>query len=501
MVNKLGHCINYDSVCKIATAQAEKATILASSNAILPLKPANEGAKVLTHFWVANFDVIVDSSKGGGSVNTTHLVAFQELSENIQRVDTDVSIECSGKRKFLREEVVYNSAFLYKKPEPPLISVPSTCESKDRIFQTRYLVWLVMRLKNGIARNSTTNDQLMPNLSGWLLTNRMKITKDVQATVATYLLPITSKITDPATISMHFEYLKELSTAAGMPYRNIALDMGAALPAYKMIWSNPDKYSTIIIYPGEFHMMKEVFQIIGLFISSTGFEDMIFQSNVCTYGSLGSVIAGSHYNRGFTVHSAASEALEQLLLNHFLEQRNKEIPVILEHFCINLGRYLVDIVEGCAEFSKEFDEFNDSARRGEHGKTAQYWLIYLDLMRNQHALHTAVQENDLKQRLQAWEYFIPYCFATNKSNYARYGSFYLRMMQGIEENYPGLKELLKQNCLSVQAQNSYPLQTSTDQRGEQTLNKGAKTTGGSASPQLTPPTSEFKDEQSLMSFS
>ena len=68
VVNKLGHCINYDSVCEIATAQAEKATILASSNAILPLKPANEGAKVLTHFWVDNFDVVY-SSKGGNSVN------------------------------------------------------------------------------------------------------------------------------------------------------------------------------------------------------------------------------------------------------------------------------------------------------------------------------------------------------------------------------------------------------------------------------------------------
>ena len=138
----------------------------------------------------------------------------------------------------------------------------------------------------------------------------MKITKDVQATVTTYLPPITSKVTDPATIPMYFEYLKELSTAAGMPYTNITLDMGAALPAYKMIWSNPEKYSTIIIHPGDFHMMKEVFQIIGLFISSTGFEDVIFQSNLCTYGSLGGMIAGSHYNRGWPVHSAASEALE-----------------------------------------------------------------------------------------------------------------------------------------------------------------------------------------------
>ena len=49
-------------------------------------------------------------------------------------------------------------------------------------------------------------------------------------------------------------------------------------------------------------------------------------------------------------------------------------------------------MEGCAEFSKEFEEFNESAR-GEYGMAAQYWSIYLDLMRNQ----TAVQENDLER--------------------------------------------------------------------------------------------------------
>ena len=86
--------------------------------------------------------------------------------------------------------------------------------------------------------------------------------------------------------------------------------MGAALPAYKLIWSYPEKYSTIVIHPGDFHLMKEVFQFIGLFIHPTGFENAIFQSNVCTYESLGGVIVGSHYNHGWTVHSAASDALE-----------------------------------------------------------------------------------------------------------------------------------------------------------------------------------------------
>ena len=43
---------------------------------------------------------------------------------------------------------------------------------------------------------------------------------------------------------------------------------------------------------------------------------------------------------------------------------------------------------------------------------------------------------------------------------------------------PGLKEMLLVNGLSVQAQELYRLRTAIDQRGEQTLNRDMKTTGG-----------------------
>ena len=36
---------------------------------------------VLTVFWADNFDKIVENATGGGSVHTTHLVAFQEQTE------------------------------------------------------------------------------------------------------------------------------------------------------------------------------------------------------------------------------------------------------------------------------------------------------------------------------------------------------------------------------------------------------------------------------------
>ena len=40
--------------------------------------------------------------------------------------------------------------------------------------------------------------------------------------------------------------------------------------------------------------------------------------------------------------------------------------------------------------------------------------------------------------------------------------------------YPGLKPLLMLKGMSVQAQTVHPVRTSIDQRGEQTINKDAK---------------------------
>ena len=48
----------------------------------------------------------------------------------------------------------------------------------------------------------------------------------------------------------------------------------------------------------------------------------------------------------------------------------------------------------------------------------------------------------------------------------------------MEVLYPGLKGLLSEKGMSVQAQERFPLRVPVDQSGEQTLNRDAKTTGG-----------------------
>ena len=58
----------------------------------------------------------------------------------------------------------------------------------------------------------------------------------------------------------------------------------------------------------------------------------------------------------------------------------------------------------------------------------------------------------------------------NKTNHARYGTYYVQQLHHLKTVYPGMKPLLEGKGLSVQAQNFPFVQASTDQRGGQTIN-------------------------------
>ena len=80
------------------------------------------------------------------------------------------------------------------------------------------------------------------------------------------------------------------------------------------------QFSNIVLHIGDFHYMKENFKVIGHLVRSSGFEDVIFQSGVCTSESLEGVLGGSHYNRAWRVHQPMLEALERLLYQRFLHE-------------------------------------------------------------------------------------------------------------------------------------------------------------------------------------
>ena len=474
ILNHLGHCIDYNLVCEIETSQAEKSQLLATKSQTLPLIPCDENETVLTYFWVDNFDMNIETQTGHRAINSTHMIAFQEVSPIAIPADTKIEFPRSKKRKIALNDDEPEDVTVDRKKEPEKFPESNAVvESSITSDVAKYVFWIIIRGLNAA-------DQTVSSYSGWCTTARKELSPlSPKKTVLTYLPPINAKVTDFATIFKYLSYLQKLAKEANMPFVNVTLDVGAAMNVYKLTWNYSRLFENVVVHLGDFHFMKENFGVIGKIIKGSGFEDVVFQASVCSSGSLNGVLSGTHYNRAWTVHATVSEALERLLFERFLEECNLVIPDSYVAAAKEQDFDFPEVISSEADFFTKYQEFRQLVRDGEFGLTAQFWLsMYLDLMEKQHLIHIAVHENNFDLRTLCWKFFLPLYFSLQKVNYARYGSFYVEVLLKMEKLYPGLKDLLREKGMSVQAQEKVPLRVPIDQRGEQTLNRDAKTTGG-----------------------
>ena len=115
---------------------------------------------------------------------------------------------------------------------------------------------------------------------------------------------------------------------------------------------------------------------------------------------------------------------------------------------------------------------------GRYEKTAKFWVVYyVGVLSNIIQIHHAVQTNDFGWRLDGFKKAHPFRFALNKQSYAHYEIIYVHSLANIETTHPSCKKLFLNKGLLVQAQSRYPLRTSIDQQGEQTINRDTKTYG------------------------
>ena len=181
-----------------------------------------------------------------------------------------------------------------------------------------------------------------------------------------------------------------------MRYVNLILDAGAYVNAYSVLCNYPKVFSNLILHLGDFHHMKELFGIVRTLVKASALEDIIFQAGVRSTSSLNGVLAGSHYNRCWTVHTVMAEALERLLLELFLNTGH-HIPTVLQCFYgkndDNSKSSSIDLIyhEDVINFQQSYVKFQQNIHYGLHGKTAQFRMVnYIDIIRFLHQIHYSV---------------------------------------------------------------------------------------------------------------
>ena len=93
--------------------------------------------------------------------------------------------------------------------------------------------------------------------------------------------------------------------------------------------------------------------------------------------------------------AVVAEALERLLLMRFIYDSKQKFPVNLERFSVEVnGKVGESLLAEAEMLFFSYESYREQARNGSLGKTAQFWILYLDLIRMEHVIRTAVQEND-----------------------------------------------------------------------------------------------------------
>ena len=261
-------------------------------------------------------------------------------------------------------------------------------------------------------------------------------------------------------------------------YVHITVDAGAAQKFYHVIWNNPEKFDNVVVHLGYFHGVIEFFGTVRKLVSGSGFGEVVYQAGFCTSGGIKGALTGKHYNRSWVrvLHESFAEAINRLFCESYIPDVFEDLGSQIK---IEVEEPSVDAVIGGFSFSDYRQQYNDLKARcleGDFGRTPQFWMQYERVIDRQQKMHLTINTNQYDLRRQCWRDSLHFCFAMNKHNYARYGTYYCRQLQQLDKTHPGAKQELMEKGLSV-CRNTLNIGQSIDGATEQTFMRSYKTTG------------------------
>ncbi|KAL5015504.1 hypothetical protein ScPMuIL_009774 [Solemya velum] len=125
-------------------------------------------------------------------------------------------------------------------------------------------------------------------------------------------------------------------------------------------------------------------------------------------------------------------------------------------------------------YIQEYCKYRNKVREGERGKTAQFWIAYMDHVWLVLSLIRAVKTNDFPAVRRVSDLF----FSFDGQNYARYLTFFLVFVANIEDSHPGATDVLQRGAISVARSFIPGNRCSVDKTMEETFMKHAKSHSG-----------------------
>ena len=349
-------------------------------------------------------------------------------------------------------------------------------DNKDSLLlkakqRRRYLGWSTLR-KNNIER-------LIPSWTGFqiLVTNNVLTLK----TSVGYMQSIDSPATDITTIFQVMCRALKIKDTLKLPEIVCVFDQAIFAKAAEIKWRQPEIFQDVLIMLGIFHLIMMYMGILSKRFKDAGLFDILVQGSVLAEASCESALSGKMYNRGVRAYKLMYEALlNELIESMECDQSDTVIPIFdadvlnADSFEEFLSTDMFLTFE--TRFSSMIDNFSEQT---DTNVLRRFWLSYIEMAELLLNTLYATRTGDWDLYLQCIRDIIPYTFAYDNYNYARYLSPMLGTMLGLEESHPYTYENFKQGYFTAQLTEGQQFsRVEPDKVIEMTLNKDCKSGGG-----------------------
>ena len=239
--------------------------------------------------------------------------------------------------------------------------------------------------------------------------------------------------------------------------------------AIEIKWKEQHKLKNVFLMMGMFHLLMMFMHVLSKRFSATGVRDILAQSNTISEGSVDQALCGKMYNRGVRCYKLMYEAIVRRVLE---EMKIGTDEIIDDHQSF-------EEVRSGQSFVKKYTDFINFREALEKGEPLQkFWMSFLEM--TELLLNTiySLRNGGFELLVECIRLIIPYAFAYDHINYARYLTSMLGDLLKLPTEFPDIyKELLHGNLVAQLTEGTKFARVETGKVIEMTLNKDTKTPG------------------------
>ncbi|CAH2096461.1 unnamed protein product [Euphydryas editha] len=474
IINRFGHCCSYNVAEELETeitySLCKKRNVCPEDTILSP--------KYCTGVAFDNYDRYVETCNGKDTLHDTVGILYQNIipDESTPIFESDNSnsnndLYLTVKRRRTLDVIAAELPAYTKKPKlrEHLLPVDSELRminsSKFEAMTKLDILWLF------------THYTKIPSTPMWVGFNSKIIEDNSMKQKISYLTPINASPTDISVVYETMRQSQQIAQECQQPSIQVTYDLAIAKIAMQIQSEEKPIFQNLFIHMGDFHTMLAYFKGVGKFIDECGLTHMMVESELLASGSVNGFISGKHFNRCKRLHPIVSLGLQILHVEQFIIDCDIDLSddVTEELLKFQSEKSLINTLDNevISEIVLKYLQYKEDTKNGKFGKTAQYYMMYIDFINYYLMLTRSIRMGDF----ELYKYVIPKIsnifFIFNQINYARWLQKYYDNLLRIEETHPDLAEDFKKGMFGVKRTDKDFSRVPVDLTLEQTINAEA----------------------------